>query len=86
MMNEERPLSTNPTLQELFDFIQVDEGVRVLPVTVRQTQEDTRLFIAIQGEHEMASFMMAELMAHVNNLYDLSQQAIAGADNGESAS
>lgn len=70
----EPTLSKDPRLSELFDFIKTDEGVRVLPVTVRQDADDTRLFIAIQGSHETASTIMAQLMAHIDELHDLAAQ------------
>lgn len=73
-MNEPS-LSEDPTLSELFDFIAVDEGMRVLPVTVRQSHDDTRLLIALQGEHDQCSFLMAKLMSLIGDLHDLEAQA-----------
>ena len=67
-------LSPESTLKELFDFIRVEEGVNVMPVTLDQDPKDTRMMILIQGEHETASVIMAKLMTVVTDLFDTEKQ------------
>lgn len=74
----EKQLSEDPTLSELFEFIKTEGGVRILPITVKQDENDTRLLLAIQGEHRTASIIMAQLMTEVSDLHDLSEQEEAG--------
>ena len=77
---KENGLSKDSTLTEVFDFIDMEEGgVNVIPVTVEQDDHDTRLAIFIRGEHGLASFLMAQLMTEIQNLFDLQQQAEARA-------
>ncbi len=67
-------LTPDSTLKELFDFIKIDKGVNVMPVTLDQHPEDTRMMILIQGEHEMASVIMSKLMTLVNDIFDIEKQ------------
>jgi len=77
-MSEEKEydsgLSPDSTLKEVFDFIKVPEGVRVHAVTLEQDPKDTRMMLLIQGEHETASVIMANLMTLVNDLRDTEDQ------------
>lgn len=75
-------LSPESTIREVFEFFDAgQEGAQVVPVTVKQQQDDTQLCIFIKGEHTMASTIMAELMTKVEELFDLSQQSEAVADD-----
>ena len=68
-------LTPESTISEVFEFFDTGEGaVQVVPVTIKQQDDDTRLAIFIKGEHETASVIMAELMSRVEELFDLSQQ------------
>lgn len=71
---EKNGLTPDSTLMEVFDFIKVPEGVRVHAVTLAQEPKDTRMMILIQGEHETASVIMAQLMTLVNDLRDTEDQ------------
>jgi len=73
-------LTPENTLNEFFDFFdREDNAVQVVPITVKQQQDDTRLAIFIHGEHEAASVIMAELMTRIDELFDLQAQAEAKA-------
>lgn len=79
-------LSADPRLSELFEFMNVDaEQMGVLPVSVQQQKDDTRLLIAIRGEHETASFLMANLMTAINDMHGLAEQERASKDDDESS-
>lgn len=67
-------LSKGSTLDEVFNYIDMSAGgVNVRPVSLDNDPKDTRLAIFIRGEHQTASFIMAQLMTEIQNLYD--QQA-----------
>ena len=75
LTEEEKVLSEDPTLSELFEFIRDPEAdVRVLPVTVKQTDNEAQLFIAIQGTPMTANTIMAQLMTLVQDMYDMAEQ------------
>ena len=66
------------TLNEFFEFFDRGENaVQVVPITVKQQQDDTRLAIFIHGKHEESSVIMAELMTRIDELFDLQAQAEA---------
>jgi len=67
-------LSPDSTLTEIFDYIKVEEGVNVMPVTLGQDDKDTRMMILIQGEHETASVIMAQIMTLINDMFDTEKQ------------
>ncbi len=71
---EKNGLSPDSPLKEIFDEIAADEGVRVVAVTVSQKPKDTRMMILIQGEHDTASVIMANIMTLVNDLEDTEKQ------------
>ncbi len=77
-MSEEKEYKNNltpdSTLDEVFNFIKTDEGVRVHAVTLKQEEKDSRMMILIQGTHETASVIMAQLMTLVNDLRDTETQ------------
>ena len=77
-MSEEKEetngLTPDASLKEVFDEIAVDEGVRVVAVTIQQEPKDTRMMILVQGEHDTASVIMANLMTLVNELEDTEKQ------------
>ena len=58
------------TLNEFFEFFdRGDNAVQVVPLTVKQQEDDTRLAIFVHGEHEAASVIMAELMTRIDELF-----------------
>ena len=71
---EKNGLTPDSTLEAVFDEIMADEGVRVVAVTISQEPKDTRMMILIQGEHDTASVIMANLMTLVNDLEDTEKQ------------
>ena len=74
-------LTPESTITEVFERFEVEDGaMRVLPVTIKQQADDTRLAIFIKGEHDIASMMMAELMLRVEEMHDLAAQGEATAD------
>jgi len=69
------------TLNEFYEFFDRGENaVQVVPITVKQQEDDTRLAIFIHGEHEAASVIMAELMTKIDELFDMQAQAEAVSD------
>lgn len=73
------------TINEFFEFFdRGDNAVQVVPMTIKEQQDDTRLAVFIHGEHEAASVIMAEIMARVAELSDLQAQAEAVASEQES--
>ena len=77
MTDEEvkEPLGEDPTLSELFDQLLLPEsGVNVRPLSLQQDEDDTRLLICIRGHHGTASFIMAEVMSKIQELFDLQEQ------------
>lgn len=66
------------TINEFFEFFDRGENaVQVVPMTIKQQQDDTRLAIFIHGEHEPASVIMAELMTKIDELFDMQAQVEA---------
>jgi len=71
-------LTPENTINEFFDFFDRGEApVQVVPITIKQQSDDTRLAIFIHGEHETSSVIMAELMTRIGELFDLQAQAEA---------
>ena len=66
-------LSPESSVNDVFDFIDAGDGLRVIPLTVKQQEDDTRLAIFIKGEHGIASMMMAELMLRIEEMHDLAE-------------
>lgn len=75
-------LTPETTIADAFAFFTAAEesGVQVVPVTIKQQEDDTQLAIFICGEHQMASVIMAELMTKIDELFDYSQQSEAAND------
>lgn len=70
------------TLNEFFEFFDRGENaVQVVPMTIKQQQDDTRLAIFIRGEHEAASVIMAELMTKIDELFDMQAQVEASRES-----
>ena len=74
-----KKLTPEATIADAFDFFTAAQqgGVQVVPVTIKQQEDDTQLAIFISGEHQMASVIMAELMTKIDELFDYSQQSEA---------
>jgi len=71
-------LTPENTLNECFEFFDRGENaVQVIPMTIKQQEDDTRLAIFIGGRHEEASIIMSELMLRLEELNDLQAQAEA---------
>lgn len=66
------------TINEFFEFFDRGEAsVQVVPITIKQQEDDTRLAIFIHGKHAESSVIMAELMTRIDELFDLQAQAEA---------
>lgn len=73
------------TLNDFFEFFDRGENaVQVVPMTVKQQDDDTRLAIFITGNHKEASVIMAELMTRIDELFDLQEQAEATVNEPDS--
>ncbi len=71
-------LSQNSSLREVFEFVDLPEGqMNIMPITVKQDEEDTRLAIFIRGPHDEASMVMAKLIGDVQDLFDKVEQKAA---------
>ena len=71
-------LTPENTLNEFFEFFDRGENaVQVVPMTIKQQQDDTRLAIFIHGEHVEASTIMAVLMTAIDELDAVQAQAEA---------
>jgi len=73
-------LTPESTLRECFDYFEGSGSTQVVPVTIKQQDDDTQLAIFIKGQHETASVIMAELMTRIDELFEYSQQAEAEAE------
>lgn len=75
-------LTPENTLNEFFEFFdRGDNAVQVVPLTIKQQTDDTRLAIFVHGEHEAASVIMAELMSRIDELFDMQAQAEASVES-----
>ncbi len=71
-------LTPENTVNEFFEFFdRGDNSVQVVPITIKEQSDDTRLAIFIHGAHEPSSVIMAALMACVNELFELQEQSEA---------
>lgn len=68
-------LTRDTTIDELFNYVAVEQGVNVLPITWRQDPNDTQLMLVVQGDHDTASIIFANLMMTIEDLMELSEQA-----------
>ncbi len=77
-------LTPNSTITEMFNHVEIPDGMfNVLPITVSQDENDTRLAILIRGPNRDASIIMAKLMTEVDNLFDLLEQGQAQAEENK---
>jgi hypothetical protein len=77
-VKEKVGLTQDSTIAELFEALhKPDGGANVRPITLQETDDDTRMVVIIRGSHEVASFVMAEVMSHVQDLFDAQEQAEA---------
>jgi phosphoribosylcarboxyaminoimidazole (NCAIR) mutase len=71
-------LGPDSSIRELFDIVQVEEGVNVVPVTISKADDNiARNMIVICGSREEASLLTANLMAYVDQMYAAVEQAQA---------
>ena len=73
-------MSLNPeqSVNEFFEYFERGENaVQVVPITIKQQSDDTRLMLMVRGEHEAASVIFAEVMSRVDELSALQAQAEA---------
>lgn len=80
-------LSPASSIAEIFDAVRPDEGMRVLPTQIPAPEGKANLAILITGSEAEANVLMANLMAYVTDMHEISQQkeaeaALVGA-NGE---
>jgi hypothetical protein len=79
---KEKPeLTPDSSINEIFEAIELgaNGGCNVRPVSLQQDDDDTRLCLFVRGTHSMASFVFAEVMSKVQDLFDLQAQADARA-------
>lgn len=79
----EQGLTEDKTIHELFEFFKPEPGhVQLVPMTIKEDPEDTRLLLLIRGGLETSSVIFAELMSTIRELSDLEKQAEAAKENG----
>lgn len=75
------PLTPENTVNEFFEFFKRgDAEVQVVPITIKEQEDDTRLLLLVKGSHEGASTIFAEVMLRVGELFDLQRQAEAAVE------
>lgn len=75
------PLTPENTVNEFFEFFDRGEAaVQVVPITIKQQEDDTRIMLLVKGKHEEASVIFAEIMTTVGELFDLQEQAEASVE------
>ena len=78
-------LTPENTVNEFFEFFERGENaVQVVPITIKQQEDDTRLAIFVRGNHEAASVIFAELMTRVDELFDMQAQVEASRESESS--
>lgn len=77
MKDKEKSLPADPKLSELFDYFAVQGGVQVVPMTLSEAPDDTRLLLCIRGHHETASLIFAELWSRIEELSAIEKQHAA---------
>lgn len=71
-------LGPDSTIRELFEEIEVDVGVNVVPVTISKAEDNiARSMICICGNREEGGLILANLMQFVDELYAATEQARA---------
>lgn len=73
----EQALSPDSSIKELFDAVQPEEGMRVLPTQIPAEEGKANLAILITGSAEEANVCMANLMSYVTEMHEITQQAEA---------
>lgn len=72
---ESMKLTPENTLTEFFEYFDRGENaVQVVPITIKQQDDDSRMVILVRGKHDMASVIFAELMTRVDELFDMQAQ------------
>ena len=70
-----QPLPSNPTLSELFEYYDIEDGlVRVIPLTIQEDEKDTRLALIVRGDIQTASLIFSEIWDRVVELSQIEQQ------------
>lgn len=71
-------LGPDSSIRELFDELEVEQGVNVVPVTISKADDAiARNMIVICGSREEAGLILANLMQYVDELYAATEQAKA---------
>ena len=74
MIKNDSPLSPASSIQEIFEAITPDEGMRVLPTQIPAPEGQAHLAILITGSHDECSVLMANLMSYVQDMHDVASQ------------
>lgn len=75
------PLGPDSTLRELFDEIEVAEGVNVVPVSLTNADDKiARMMVCVCGNSKEANLVLANLMAYVDQMHAAAEQARANAE------
>ena len=74
-------LGADSTVREVFEFIEIDKGVNLVPVAISKAEDEVaRLAIFITGEQEDAQLLFANLMAYVDQLHTAAEQHAANVE------
>lgn len=72
-MNEKQ-LGPDSSIREIFDAVRPDEGMRAVPTQIPAPEGKANLAILITGSEAEANVLMANLMAYVTDMHEISQQ------------
>ena len=67
-------LSPATPINEIFEAVTPEEGMRVIPTEIPASEGKRHLAILITGSEAEANVMMANLMSYVNDMSEVAQQ------------
>lgn len=71
---EDKALSPQSTMEEVFDELRPSVGMRVVPVQIPAPKGKMNFFIAVTGRAEECNVMMANLMTYVQEMSAVAEQ------------
>lgn len=74
-------LGPDSSIKELFAEIAVEDGANVVPISVSESDKESKFMICICGAKEEASLIFAHLMTYVDQMYDASKNAVTENDD-----
>lgn len=82
MSDNQEKLTEESTINDFFEAFDMEGGgVRVVPATIKEDRDDTRLMLAVRGDLETASIIFAAVWETIQNLSDVAKQREAAEDD-----